>query len=416
MDRPIDDAPAAADTAPLHIDRPLRIALLSPPMLPVPPATYAGTERVVAALTGELHARGHHVTLFAPGDSEVDGELVPTIERSLWSSGYQGPVDAFIDITLAIAWRHHERFDVIHSHLETGGFLFARLCPTPVVSTLHGRLDHSGMPELLEEFSDIPLVAISESQRRWSPQANWVGTIHHGLPLEQLPFNDRPGTYLAFVGRVTPEKGIPDAIELARRMRMPLRMAAKVYDPHEVEHFEDVVQPAIDEGVVEFLGELGQTERDALYAGAVATLMLGAWPEPFGLVAIESMATGTPVIGRRAGAMTETVEHGVTGYLVDDLTEAMLAVRHVAKLSRQTVRDSVVRRFQPSRMADQYERVYRRLVEHRGVADALEPPLSTHRTTASGLRLPTRRAPVPVTRGTARQRTPSVAADETRPG
>jgi glycosyltransferase involved in cell wall biosynthesis len=405
MDRPTE-APASEDAVrePIHMKRPLRIALLSPPMLAVPPATYAGTERVVAALTTELHARGHHVTLFAPGDSEVDAELVPSIERSLWSAGYQGPVDAFIDITLAEAWRQHERFDVIHSHLETGGFLFARLCPTPVVSTLHGRLDHSGMPELLEEFSDIPLVAISESQRRWSPDANWVGTIHHGLPLDQLPFSDRQGAYLAFVGRVTPEKGIADAVELARRTRLPLRMAAKVYDPHEVAHFADVVQPAIDEGIVEFLGELGQTERDALYAGAVATLMLGAWPEPFGLVAIESRATGTPIIGRRAGGVTETVEHGVTGYLVDDLIEAELAVKNVHKLSRHAVRAHVIRRFQPSRMADEYERVYRRLIEGQGVAELMDSPLTTRRPSTSGLRVSTRRAPMPVTRAAPRSR------------
>ena len=406
MDRPNEEAPGSPGgmREPMPRNRPLRIALLSPPMLAVPPATYAGTERVVAALTAELHARGHHVTLFAPGDSDVDAELVPSIERSLWSEGYQGPVDAFIDITLAEAWRQHERFDVIHSHLETGGFLFARLCPTPVVSTLHGRLDHSGMPELLEEFADIPLVAISESQRRWSPDANWVGTIHHGLPLDQLPFSDRPGSYLAFVGRVTPEKGIADAIELARRTRLPLRMAAKVYDPHEVEHFKEVVQPAIDEGIVEFLGELGQTERDALYAGAVATLMLGAWPEPFGLVAIESMATGTPVIGRRAGGVTETVEHGLTGYLVDDLTEAVLAVKNVDKLSRHEVRAHVVRRFLPARMADEYERVYRRIIEGRGVADPVDPPPASTRHATSGLRMSTRRTPVPVTRAAPRSR------------
>jgi glycosyltransferase involved in cell wall biosynthesis len=332
-------------------------------MLPVPPASYAGTERVVAALAAELHARGHHVTLFAPGDSRVDAELVATVPRSLWSLGYRGPVDSFIDITIAAAWRQHERFDIIHSHLETGGFFFARVCPTPVISTLHGRLDEAGTPALLREFSDIPLVAISDSQRRWSPAANWVATIHHGLPLERFPFSDRPGTYLAFVGRITPEKGVADAIELARRARLPLRMAAKVYDRHEVEHFRDVVRPAIDEGVVEFLGELDQGARDALYAGALATLMLGAWPEPFGLVAIESMATGTPIIGRRAGGLTETVEHGVTGYLVDDLTEGALALRAVAKLSRRVVRERVLARFLPSRMADAYLQAYRRLLE-----------------------------------------------------
>jgi glycosyltransferase involved in cell wall biosynthesis len=352
----------------IRAERPLRIALLSPPMLPVPPNTYAGTERVVAALAAELHARGHEVTLFAPGDSRVDAELVATVPRSLWSVGYQGPIDSFIDITIAAAWREHHRFDVIHSHLETGGFFFARVCPTPVISTLHGRLDQAGTPALLDEFSDVPLVAISDSQRRWSPGANWVDTIHHGLPLEHFPFSDQPGRYLAFVGRIAPEKGVADAIELARRTRLPLRMAAKVYDPLEVEHFRDVVQPAIDEGIVEFLGELGQPARDALYAGALATLMLGAWPEPFGLVAIESMATGTPVIGRRAGGLTETVEHGLTGCLIDDLTEAVLAVQSVANLSRRAVRERVLARFRPSRMADEYVHAYRRLLDHRAQA------------------------------------------------
>jgi glycosyltransferase involved in cell wall biosynthesis len=343
----------------------LRIAVVSPPMLPVPPATYAGTERVVAALVDELCLRGHEVTLFAPGDSVTRAELVPTVEQSLWSSGYKGDVSNYINLSLARVWEQHERFDVIHSHVETLGFLFARHCPTPVVSTLHGRLDHSGMPELLDEFADIPLVAISENQRRWSPRSGWIATIHHGLPLDRLPFNESRGDYLAFVGRITPEKGVADAIELARRTRMPLRIAAKVYDPHEHVHFAEVVKPAIEEGIVTFLGELGSTDRDALYAGAAATIMLSTWPEPFGLVAIESMATGTPVIARRAGGPTETVEHDVTGFLVDDLTEAELAVRHIGDLSRARVRERVIERFLPSRMVDQYEVVYRGLLGQR---------------------------------------------------
>ena len=340
----------------------LRIALVSTPMLPVPPPTYAGTERVVAALGNELVERGHEVTLFAPGDSSFPGELVATPERSLWSIGYQGDVSSLINVTLARVWADVERFDIVHSHVETLGFLFARHCPVPVLTTLHGRLDVSGIPELLEEFRDIPLVAISESQRRWSPDANWVATIHHGLPLHQMPFSPTPGDYLAFVGRVTPEKGIADCIEVARAVGMPLRIAAKVYDEHEKQHFAEVVAPAIAAGSVEFLGELAQPERDALYAGAAATLMLGAWPEPFGLVAIESMATGTPVIARRAGALTETIEHGATGFLVDDEIEAELAIRFVRDLDRTNVRERVVRRFSPDRMADEYEGAYRRLV------------------------------------------------------
>jgi glycosyltransferase involved in cell wall biosynthesis len=341
----------------------LRIALVAPPMLPVPPPTYAGTERVVGALGEELVRRGHHVTLFAPGDSEFSGDLVPTLPQSLWRDDYRGDVTAHIAVTIAKAWARHADFDIIHSHVETGGFLFARHCPTPVVTTLHGRLDAFGIPELLEEFTDIPLVAISDSQKRWGEAANWVATIHHGLPLEAMPFSNEHGEYLAFVGRVTPEKGIADCIELARRSKLPLKLAAKVYDAHEHEHFAEVVEPAIREGIVEFVGEVGQLERDPLYAGARATLMLGAWPEPFGLVAIESMATGTPVIARRAGALTETIEHGIDGFLVDDLTEAEHALDRVEELDRAEIRRRALERFSPARMADEYEAVYRKLVQ-----------------------------------------------------
>jgi glycosyltransferase involved in cell wall biosynthesis len=347
--------------APQRADR-LRIALVSPPMLPVPPPTYAGTERVVAALGETLVARGHDVTLFAPGDSEFSGTLVASPERSLWSREYRDDVSSFINVTLAKVWARHDDFDIIHSHVETLGFLFARHCPTPVVTTLHGRLDVSGIPELIDEFSDIALVAISDSQRRWGESANWVATIHHGLPLEQMPFRPDPGDYLAFVGRITPEKGIGDVIELARRTKYPLKMAAKVYDEHEKIHFNEVVKPAIEKGIVEFLGEVGPLERDPLYAGARATIMLGAWPEPFGLVAIESLATGTPVIARRAGALTETIEHGIDGFLVDDLTEAELAVSMIDDLDRTRIRERALERFSPERMTKEYETVYSEIV------------------------------------------------------
>ena len=348
--------------APQRAER-LRIALVSPPMLPVPPPTYAGTERVVAALGETLVAHGHDVTLFAPGDSEFSGTLVATPERSLWSREYRDDVSSFINVTLAKVWARHDDFDIIHSHVETLGFLFARHCPTPVVTTLHGRLDVSGIPELIEEFSDISLVAISDSQRRWGESANWVATIHHGLPLEQMPFRPDPGDYLAFVGRITPEKGIKDVIELARRTKYPLKMAAKVYDEHEKVHFDEVVKPAIEKGIVEFLGEVGPLERDPLYAGARATIMLGAWPEPFGLVAIESLATGTPVIARRPGALTERIEHGIDGFLVDDLTEAELAVSMIDGLNRTQIRERAIQRFSPERMTTEYEAVYAKLVE-----------------------------------------------------
>jgi glycosyltransferase involved in cell wall biosynthesis len=353
-------------------------------MLPIPPARYAGTERIVAALVDGLHRRGHRVTLFAPGDSQVDCELVPTIPHSLWSTGYQGDLASYLNLTLAKVWAASGDFDIIHSHVETIGLPFARWSPTPVVSTFHGRLDVMGHPALLDEFCDVPLVAISESQRRWSPQANWVATIPHGLDFNGVPFRSSVGNYLAFVGRIAPEKGVADAVALARATGLPLRMAAKVYDQRERDLFAEVVSPAIDEGVVEFLGEVGGAQRDELYAGALATLMLGAWPEPFGLVAIESMATGTPVIARRAGALPEIIEHGRSGFLVDDIQEAVLAVERARSLDRRQVRHSAVTRFSVERMVDDYEHVYASLA-HAALpsADDIEPiPVMADRRTS----------------------------------
>ncbi len=343
---------------------PMRIALVAPPMLPVPPRAYAGTERVIDVLARELHRRGHAVTLFASGDSKVECELVPTVDRALWDGpGYVEELDPFFQIAQARVWREAERFDVIHSHLEGFGFAFARHCPTPVVTTMHGRLDLPGIPELLAEFPEIPLVAISRNQRRWHPGANWVATVHHGLPLEPVPHSDRPGDYLALVGRLSHEKGVAEAIRLARETGMRLRVAAKQRLPEERALYRDILEPAVREGIAEYLGEVGAAQRDELYAGAYATLMLGAWPEPFGLVAIESMGAGTPVIARKAGALTEIVEHGVDGFLVDDLGEAALAFRRVPELDRQRIRERALVRFSPQRMVDAYERVYRHVIE-----------------------------------------------------
>ncbi|HEX6139805.1 MAG TPA: glycosyltransferase family 4 protein [Candidatus Limnocylindria bacterium] len=348
-----------AGTVVLDIAQPLRIALLSGPMVRIPPPGYAGTERIVAVLVEELVRRGHQVTLIGPGDSNVSCELIPTIERALWSSGMRGDLTPYIQVSMERAWSVHERFDVMHSHLDTYSFGLARHCATPVVHTLHGRLDTPGVPELLDEFTEIPLVAISESQRRWWPDNNWVATVHHGLPLENAPFSPEAGNYLVLVGRIAEEKGVQEAIDLARMTRLPLRIAAKVHEDAERYLFQQIVQPAIDEGVVEFVGELANDRRDELLAGARATLMLGAWPEPFGLVAIESMATGTPVIGRRAGALTELIEHGENGFLVDDLMEARFAVQEVGEIDRAFVRERAIERFSVERMVDEYEAVYR---------------------------------------------------------
>ena len=343
--------------------RPLRIGVIAPPVLPLPPPMYAGTERIVSSLVLGLHEREHHVTVFAPGDSELPCEVVPIVRRALWSDGYMDDASLYHQIAVAKAWEMADRFDVIHSHVDTHGFLFAAHSPVPVVTTLHRRLDVGGAADYIDVLSTIPLVAISESQRRWNPDANWVATIHHGLDFSSTPHGTRPGDYLLLVGRVSREKGVEEAIELAQRTRRRLVIAAKAHHPDERALLESAVRPAIEAGIVEWRGEVDSATRDRLMVDALATVMLGAWPEPFGLVAIESMATGTPVIGRRAGALTETIRHGLNGFLVDDLDEAALAVSRVGKLDRAAIARSTRERFAVDRMVDGYESVYRRLVE-----------------------------------------------------
>jgi glycosyltransferase involved in cell wall biosynthesis len=381
----------------------LRIALVAPPMKAVPPVGYGGTERVVEALAIGLHQRGHDVTTFATGDSHVPGRLVPIRDECLWKEGYRGDIAGFMEMAADAVWQRADEFDVIHSHLETFGFLLGRHCTTPVVTTLHGRLDDSFTPDLMREFTDIPLVAISRNQRRWWPENNWVATIHHGLDLTGSPFRAEPGDYLAVVGRVAPEKGIGEAIELARMTGRPVKMAAKALDPEEIAMRDRLVQPAHDEGVIEFLGELLPPERDEMLAGAFATLMLGSWPEPFGLVAIESLATGTPVIARRTGALPEIIEEGVDGYLVDDLGEARLALERIGSLDRTEIRRRALSRFSIERMTKAYEAVYRSLLVPASGLPETESP-ATVRWSEQPSRTGSKPAPGTTSTATARDR------------
>jgi glycosyltransferase involved in cell wall biosynthesis len=343
---------------------------VSPPFLPLPPHGYAGTERIVTALAIALQERGNDVTVLAPGDSELPCRVIPVIRRALWPRGLRGDLDAYLEDAAGVARAHSAEFDVLHSHLDVAGFDLARESETPVVSTLHGRLDVGETAALIEHYADIPLVAISESQRRWHPDANWVATIHHGLDFEATPFSDQPGGYLLLVGRLVREKGVIEAIDLARRAGRRLVIAAKVHEMDEQEMFEVAVRPAIEAGIVDWRGEVDTEARDALMAGAFATVMLGAWPEPFGLVAIESMATGTPVIARRAGALPELIDHGYNGFLVDDLDEAALAVTRVGRLDRRAIMAYARGRFSVAGMATRYEDVYRRLAQEHRKADA----------------------------------------------
>ena len=353
--------------------RPMRIGLIAPPVVSLPPPTYAGTERIVTSLALGLHARGHQVTVFTTGDSDLPCEVVPVVPRALWREGMTGDLGVYFQMAVARAWDEAERFDIIHSHVETQGFLFAEHAPVPVLTTLHGRLDVAGATQYIDAMPSIPLVAISDSQRRWNPDANWLATIHHGIDFTTTPIGGRPGDYLLFVGRVTREKGVDFAVELARRTRRRLVIAAKVHEGEEQALFQTVVRPAIEEGIVDWRGEVDTATRDQLMVKALATVMLGAWPEPFGLVAIESMATGTPVIARRAGGLTETIDHGVTGFLVDDLDEAALAVTRVGALDRVEIAAKTRERFSADRMVDAYESVYRRLITPAAVEPAMVP-------------------------------------------
>jgi glycosyltransferase involved in cell wall biosynthesis len=345
----------------------LRIGLIAPPVLPLPPTGYAGTERVIAALAIGLHERGHQVTVFCAGDSELPCEVVPVVPRALWPMGRRGNLTNYLDLSVAHAWQQQDRFDILHSHVDTAGFAMARHGRTPVVTTLHSRLDVNGIGDVIDAHPEIPLVAISDSQRRWNPGATWVATIHHGLDFSDTPFIASPGEYLLLVGRLTREKGVAEAIALARRTRRRLVIAAKAHERDEQAMLADLVMPAVAEGVVDWRGEVGGAERDGLMAGALATLMLGAWPEPFGLVAVESMATGTPVIARRAGAYPEVIEHGVTGYLIDDEDEAAMAVERVDRLDRANVARQSRGRFALARMITEYEEAFRSVIE-RGAA------------------------------------------------
>ena len=343
--------------------RPLRIAQAAPPMERIPPEGYGGTERVMFELITELARRGHEVTTFASGDAEVPGELVPTVPHALRPAGHGGDIGGYMVTTVLDVLDRERDFDLIHSHLEWYSLPLQRAASRPIVATWHGRLD---LPWSRDAFASRPpgQVAISESQAAVHPDVDWT-IVHNGLTLDDAPFERRRSDDLVFVGRVTPEKGIVEAIEIARRSDRPLKIAAKVGPtPNERDFDEAVFQPALREAgpLVEFLGELSGAERDALLASSYAALMPGSWPEPFGLVAIESLACGTPVLARRVGGLNEIIRDGVDGFFGDDVTELAFLVDRVVDLDRAAIRASVIDRFSATRMADAYEAVYARML------------------------------------------------------
>ena len=335
----------------------MRIAQVAQLWESVPPKMYGGSERVISYLTEELVRQGHDVTLFASGDSITAARLEGVYPEALRLSTGCIHKDAVLVALLERTFGSDGRFDIIHSHLEVLGFPMARRCQTPVVSTLHGRLDLPELVPVFNDFTELPIVSISDAQRTPFPWSNWVGTIYHGLPSNLYTFHPTPGKYLAFLGRIAPEKRPDHAIEIAKRLGIPLRIAAKV-DPANRAYFEAEIKPLLDHPLIEFVGEITDTEKDQFLGEAYGLLAPYDWPEPFGLVLIEALACGTPLLAYRCGSIPEILEDGVTGMICESVADMEVAVSRLDSISRANCRRSFEERFTVERMAQEYLRIY----------------------------------------------------------
>jgi glycosyltransferase involved in cell wall biosynthesis len=339
----------------------MRIAQVSPLWESVPPKCYGGTERVVSFITDELVRLGHDVTLFASGDSVSAARLEAICPQALRLITGSFNREAPMTLLLERAFSTADEFDLIHSHLDFLGFPIARRCPAPVLTTLHGRLDLPEIEPVYREFAEIPLVSISDAQRQPLPWANWQATVHHGLPRDLYTFHPRQGQYLAFLGRIAPEKCPDQAIAIAARAGIPLRIAAKV-DPADRDYFRERIEPLLSHPLVEYVGEITDAEKNDFLGEACALLAPFDWPEPFGLVFIEALACGTPVLAYRRGSVPEIIDDGVTGHICEQLDELTAAVEQVSILDRRRCRQAFEARFTVERMVQDYLDVYEQIV------------------------------------------------------
>ena len=338
----------------------MRIAQIAPLFESVPPKLYGGTERAVSYLTEELVRLGHDVTLFASGDSITRGSLVPVWPSALRLGRPRVDLIGAQTVSLQCLAERAAEFDIIHFHIDWVHLPLMRQLRVPFLTTLHGQLELLGLTVLVRGFPDAPFVSISESQRAPLPEANWGGTVYHGMPADLLRPGYEPEGYLAFLGRLSPEKGAEAAVRIARQAKMPLRISAKV--PRDgSRYFKEKIEPQLDEQI-RFVGELKDSEKEQFLKGATALLFPIEWPEPFGLVMIEAMACGTPVIAFRRGSVPEVVEHGTAGFIVGNEAEAIEALSWIDRLDRHQVRQVFERRFITRRMTDGYLRIYHELI------------------------------------------------------
>ncbi|HWZ52220.1 MAG TPA: glycosyltransferase family 4 protein [Granulicella sp.] len=339
----------------------MRIAQVAPLYESVPPRLYGGTERVVSYLTEELVRQGHSVTLFATADSVTRAELRPVCERALRLEGRRilDPLAHHVRMVEMVA-QEADRFDIVHFHIDYLHFPITRREHFASVTTLHGRLDIPDVTPLFREYKEMSLISISDAQRAPMEWANWVGTVHHGLPENLYAAKEEHGKYLAFIGRISPEKRVDRAIEVAQRVGMPIKIAAKI-DATDRAYYEANIRHLMDDPLVEYLGEIGEHEKTEFLSNAYALMFLVDWQEPFGLVLTEAMACGTPVIAYPMGSVPEVIDHGVSGYLVDSMEEAVEAVRQIPGLDRRLVRKIFEERFSARRMCRDYVTIYKKI-------------------------------------------------------
>ena len=346
----------------------MRIAQVAPLHESVPPRYYGGTERVVSWLTEQLVAMGHNVTLFASADSVTHAHLVPMCKRALRLD--PACIDPLAHHLLMIekVLSRAQDFDLVHFHTDYLHFPYFRREQAISLATLHGRLDIADLVPLYREFREAPLVSISDAQRKPLAWANWVGTVRHGMPADALRLRDG-GDYLAFLGRVSPEKGLDQAIEIAIRSGRKLKIAAKV-DRADRDFYNETIQPLLDHPLIEFIGEIGNDDKEDFLGNAAALLFPINWPEPFGLVMIEAMACGTPIVAYPCGSVPEIIEHGVSGFIVHNADEAVDAVEHIDDLDRNACRRHFERDFTDERMAHDYLAIYNKMI--RRASDEIE--------------------------------------------